>query len=226
MDKKRSRGWCFTINNPTGWDDADLERLKGKAVYLVYGTENGEAEQTLHYQGFVRFEHAKSFTKLKGFLTRAHLEPQRGTSSQASTYCKKDNNFKEFGSLPADTPKESVQEKWTKIIELARAGDLQQIEQKFPHIFFMYSKRIEQLRLRERDILEGQLPHEWWVGPTGTGKSKNLWQKFPDHYQKGLNKWWDGYKDEDVVAIEEFDPEAGKYLGRYIKIWADRDWET
>ena len=27
-------------------------------------------------------------------------------------------------------------------------------------------------------------PHEWWVGPTGTGKSKKVWEEYPTHYAK------------------------------------------
>lgn len=222
MSNARSRGWVFTINNPNGWDDADLERLKDKAQYLVYGTERGENAETLHYQGFVRFQHAKSFSRIKTLLPRAHIEPQKGPTTKASAYCKKDGNFQEFGEIPPDDGKQSTKEKWRQVIELAENGQLEQIKAEHPHIYFMYSKRIEQLRLRDRDILDGNLEHEWWVGPTGTGKSRTLWQKHPIHYQKELNKWWDGYDNEEVVAIEEMDPEAGKYLGRFIKIWADR----
>lgn len=221
MSNARSRGYVFTINNPTGWDDADLERLKEHSLYLVYGKEKGENE-TLHYQGFVRFKHTKSFSRIKSFLPRAHIERQRGTSSQAATYCKKDGDFKEFGTLPADNGKQSSHERWSQIIELAETGQLETIRKEHPHVYFMYSKRIEQLRKRDRDILSGTLQHEWWVGPTGSGKSSKLWDSYPAHYQKSLTKWWDGYDNEEVVALEEFDPEAGKYLGRYLKIWADR----
>lgn len=70
--------------------------------------------------------------------------------------------------------------------------------------------------------MSGGLQNEWWVGPTGTGKSRHLWNVYPKHYPKALNKWWDGYNDEDVVAIEEMDPDHGQYLGHYVKIWADR----
>ena len=32
-----------------------------------------------------------------------------------------------------------------------------------------------------------------WVGPTGTGKSKKVWEEYPTHYAKEKNKWWCNY---------------------------------
>lgn len=218
---ERSRGWVFTINNPTGWDDADLERLRQQSSYLIWGKETGEGG-TFHYQGYVRFKNAKSFSRIKTFLPRAHIERQRGSCSQAIEYCEKDGDVTEHGERPVDGPAQSTTNRWKELIDLAREGKLQEIEEKHPYAFFMYSKRIESLRRRDRAILDGEQLHEWWVGPTGTGKSRTLWEKYPDHYQKELNKWWDGYDNQEVVAIEEMDPEAGKYLGRFVKIWADR----
>lgn len=39
------------------------------------------------------------------------------------------------------------------------------------------------------------LEHEWIWGEPGTGKTRGVWDKYPDLYVKNLNKWWDGYAD-------------------------------
>ena len=39
-------------------------------------------------------------------------------------------------------------------------------------------------RLRKEPLNYVDTPHEWWVGPTGTGKSKKVWEEYPTHYAK------------------------------------------
>lgn len=41
-------------------------------------------------------------------------------------------------------------------------------------------------------------------GPTGTGKSKYCMDNFPGAYWKQRGQWWDNYKGEETVIIDEF----------------------
>lgn len=41
-------------------------------------------------------------------------------------------------------------------------------------------------------------------GPTGTGKSKWALENYPNAYWKQRSNWWDGYKGEKDVIIDEF----------------------
>lgn len=217
----RSRGWVFTINNPTEWDEVDLANLKNEADYLIYGKETGECG-TPHYQGFVRFLNARSFASVKSLLPRAHVELQRGAAWQAADYCRKEGDFQEFGNVPSKPSGSKTKLMWKQCIEWAESGELDKIKEEYPHIYLLHMPKLLAIRRRQLGILPGSLSNEWWVGPTGSGKSRRLWELYPDHYSKGLNKWWCGYGDEPVVAIEEMDPDHGKYLGHFLKIWADR----
>lgn len=217
----KHKGFCFTINNPTLIDDVELDCLQQQpsVAYCIYGRETGEGG-TPHYQGFVRFKHNVTFQRVKSLLSRAHIEVQRGTSQQAAEYCKKDGDFVEHGELP-QAAGSTTKEMWRNVIKWGEEGDLERIKEEYPHVYVLHKPKILSLRNGSPSILP-VLTNEWWVGSTGTGKSRKLWTEYPDHYQKALNKWWDGYNNEEVIAIEEMTPAAGQWLAHHIKIWADR----
>jgi len=156
---------------------------------------------------------------MKDLLARAHLEKRKGTHKQAADYCKKDGEYEEFGDLPL-TRGESSKLMWKNVIQWARDGKLDMIEEEYPAIFLRYLTALRSLSRPALTILPN-LDNEWWTGPTGTGKSRKLWADYPIHYAKQLNKWWDGYEGEDIVAIEEWSPK-NECTASLLKIWADR----
>lgn len=182
------------------------------------GTEVG-ASGTPHLQGFAVLIEPKTLREMKQLLTRAHLEPRKGTVKQAADYCKKDGDFFEHGELPKSGA-ERTQDMWRDVITLAETNQLDVIKDRYPSVFLRYLEKLRSLARPQLHILV-ELTNEWWYGPTGTGKSRKLWNDFPIHYAKQLNKWWDGYDGEDVVAIEEWAPK-NECSASGLKIWADR----
>lgn len=217
----RSRGWCWTINNPTFDDLLSVEELKNHVNYYVYGNERGTDRETPHWQGFLYCDTKLSFSRVKQLLPRAHVEPQRGSTNQAIEYCKKEGDWTEWGSPPDHGGGRTQRDKWRRLIELSKLGEWERIELEFPGEWIRYGGRLRSLRVRTTTPIDGDLEHEWWYGPTGTGKSRQLWTQYPEHYAKEINKWWDGYQDQDVVAIEEWAP-CFEMLASKLKIWADR----
>lgn len=96
----RSRGWCFTINNPTEEDDECIQRLVAEAQYVIVGKEKGAVEETPHYQSYCFFKNTTRFAKIKKLLPRAHIEKQKGNNFEAIEYCKKEKDFQEWGTPP------------------------------------------------------------------------------------------------------------------------------
>ncbi|AXH77830.1 MAG: putative viral replication protein [Cressdnaviricota sp.] len=213
-----SKSWCFTINNPTGNDDWELEALKLVSEYIVVGTETGE-QGTRHYQGYVVMNGQRTLRVMKTLLTRAHLEARRGTHQQAADYCKKDGQYWEHGQLPMSAADKNKC-MWRNMIEWAEKGELDKIKEEYPSFYLRYLEKFRSLSRPTLSILP-ELENEWWWGATGTGKSRKLWADYPAHYAKQLNKWWDGYDGEDVVAIEEWAPK-NECTASLLKIWADR----
>ncbi len=104
---RQVRHWCFTVNNPGDGFRIWNEDLDGGIPTLGYGIfqiERG-ADGTEHAQGYLEFSHSKTMggVKLLPGLSRAHLEPRRGTREQAADYCRKEDTRLrgpfEFGQL-------------------------------------------------------------------------------------------------------------------------------
>jgi len=221
------RGWCFTLNN---YNDADQEQLntviRTLARYVIYGREVGQ-DGTPHLQGYVYFHNARQRKAVSRLLPRAHLAPANGTAAQNKKYCTKDGDFTEYGDIPME--REMAQRKggegnaarYAKAILQAERGELDVIRRDDPQLYLLHGVRLESLYSPVAVPLDGELLHEWWVGPSGSGKSRLLWELYPNHFAKALNKWWDRYRHEDIVAIEEWAPK-NDCTASALKKWADR----
>lgn len=105
----QSKAWVFTINN---WTNNERDRLVvigqhelHNIDYMVFGYERG-ANGTPHLQGFVLFDRRRRLNQVKDVVgNRAYVARCNGTYQQASSYCKKDGVFNEYGSLPDQRPR-------------------------------------------------------------------------------------------------------------------------
>lgn len=224
--EKRYRGWCFTLNNYSDEEEGFIQEIPFDSFrYLVYGKEIGDDKKTPHLQGFVLFSSMKSLSQVKKFLgtDRVHLEPQRGTSIQAASYCKKDGNFVELGLHPPQDPSDQGpkgREFWQE--QLSHAKD-NEIDKCHPEVQLrLYSALI---KIRDANIPKPQpiseLDFWWFVGPSGSGKSKTAREENPDAYLKDINKWWDSYDGEDCVLIDEWGPSDERLHANQLKKWCD-----
>lgn len=209
-----SKRWCFTLNNPT-----TVPKFDG-CTYLCYGREIGESG-TPHLQGFVVFKSNKRLSGCVKWLPGAHFEKTHGTNEQAASYCKKDGDYTEEGVMPNDTPaRKSIA--WKDVIQSARDGTL---EEKYPAVYVHNNRWYHQERQAHIKLapLDGTCGY-WIYGPSGTGKTTAVYDKFgiDKVYDKGVNKWWDGYSNEETVLIDDVTTENGKFIASFLLRWADK----
>jgi len=100
-----AKNWCFTINNYTE-DELELmsdlsTRIPNEISYLIIGKETGE-NGTPHFQGYIQMVKKLRLGQIRNLLGgRAHCEIMAPNSTPwaASTYCKKEGDFQEWGQL-------------------------------------------------------------------------------------------------------------------------------
>lgn len=215
------KNWVFTINNPTDTDTPALDEWKAK--YIAFGREVGE-EGTPHLQGCVVFHTGRRMSALKKLNARAHWERMMGSFTQASDYCFKDGDFTELGEPPMKPRRkgEMEKERWRTAFELIRDGKIQELEEIDP-AFYGRNMRTFKTYAADHPISHPpltQIKAYWIHGVPGSGKSHWARTKYPNHYKKNTNKWWDGYRGEETVVIDEWSPQHA-FLAEHLKKWAD-----
>lgn len=227
--KDRVREWCFTINNPTEDDLAQVKALKyGSGV--VCSLECGE-HGTAHFQGYVHMKDQIGLRGMKKLLPRAHLETRChfSTPQHAWKYCLKGvqpikqwrslawegsnwgdklNLLYSEGTWPQQGKRTDIQEVFAQVSGGKRSAD--QIAEEEPVLFHQYGRtlsKLEDLALRRRFRTE-MTTCDWLSGPTSVGKSHRAFEGFsPDtHYVWKLNDkgWQDGYTGQEIVIINDF----------------------
>lgn len=210
----RSKYWCWTLNNYTLEDVDKLGQVHGGAddrvTYLVYGFECGE-QGTKHLQGYIEYStRVRASTVKMGVGERTHVEPRRGSSTQAAAYCRKDGNYTEFGTL--------------SVSQQGRRSDLEEIqsllekgtkEEEISSLYFKqwcrYWKSFKRFAdLRKPPRMRSSLRVLVLWGEPGTGKTRfateyarsrdiPFWISFSDTL-----RWFDGYEQERVVILDDF----------------------
>ena len=214
----QAKRWCYTINNPTDPPPA----LDDISSYHVYGKEVGESG-TPHYQGFIIFKDRKRLNQVKSLInSRGHFEVAKGKNSQAADYCKKDGQFVEFGSLPAEPSAlggQANKARYELAFKQAKLGELDNIE---ADLLIKHYRTLKQIRTDYVGDIQplDYLPGIWIFGASGIGKSKYARDKYPGAYVKNCNKWWDHYQNEENVIIDDFD-DTHACLGHHMKRWGD-----
>jgi len=118
-------GICFTFNNYTPETLLKARGAVGQAgiKYIAWGMEVGESG-TPHMQGYIQSNQDK-YARLMKVIGTCHMEKQKGDSTQALDYCKKEGDFVEFGAYEfIESPKkrQGVRTDHVKMHELVKEG--------------------------------------------------------------------------------------------------------
>lgn len=193
--------------------------LPTELCYVRGQLECSNTTQFLHWQLVARTTSKVRLTAIKKlFGNAAHAEPTK--SKAANDYVWKDDTAVpgtrfELGELPL---KRNCPKDWDLILEHAK-------QQRFDSIPADVQLRcwgnITKIAAHYAKPLPVVRTVYCFIGPTGTGKSRRAWDESGlDAYPKApLTKFWDGYRGQDHVVIDEF---SGVVAITSVLRWFDR----
>jgi len=209
------------MNNYTNTSIDEIRAKFNSSRYIVIGKEVGDSG-TPHLQGFIQLDKRMSMKKI-GSAFRWHTETTKGTPEQAANYCKKDGDYVEFGELSTPSSgKVKKDDRWKRILSLAAESNMSQIAEEYPGEYVRNFRNLHNVRV-EHMPSDGRIKTCIWLyGKPGTGKSRFAFGLNPTStYAKMANKWWDGYKDQKTIILDDFGKDH-KCLGYHLKRWSDR----
>lgn len=215
---RRSRSWAFTVQNPGKADGEYLRLFKALPgiKYIVFQREEAPSTDTEHLQGMATFKEKVSFSKLKLWSWR---EPSKN-NAKLIAYCKKEETRKEghitmeWGVSPAPGKRTDIEDgiKLMKANPNLTWSEYGMKNQAIPKYMAFFQKVYLETSAKRNHKCKGV----WLFGESGSGKSYAARQG--KYYEKGFNKWWDGYLGEARVVIDDL---KGGVTITQLKKWCD-----
>lgn len=235
----RSRNWCFTLNNYEQHDFLELRNLCEhidartnhpggfRPVYVVAGREVGVGG-TPHFQGLLVVANPVRLSTLRTlFRGRAHWEAvaPRSNAALADEYCRKEDRDPISAGPRPVAPANGGEHDYALAVITARE---QRVDDCDPCLLIRHYgnlKAIARDALEIPAIMDGALEHQWISGPSGCGKTRRVFTEHAinDIYLKEpTTKWWDGYRGQPVVLIDDLHERDARGLVSFLKRWGDR----
>jgi len=219
MPAKQGSHFILTIPSDAWCPPTELGQLHPLLRYVKGQKELGEGG-FIHWQVVCQSRKKCTITALKQcFCNEAHVEFTR--SAAADQYVWKedtrvaDSQF-EVGSKSL---KRNSSADWDSVWDFAKAGDLLSIPADIRIRSYHTLKRIR----KDYDTAPFRPNIQVYVftGVSGSGKSHRMFQEAgPDYYIKSsTTKWWDGYRGESNVIIDEF---RGQIAVEHLLKWCDK----
>lgn len=230
----RSRRFVVVVNNlqdPQAGMDTLQTHYGQNLTYAIVAREGGAAGTTPHLHMYVVLRDRARYTTVRAQMAAmfpgAHTETAYANSARNRKYSMKEGDWVEYGTPPEDTEAENLanwrseyKDKHEEAIALARAGRFDEIN---PAMRLRFHRSLSDIAIKV-PMTSDALDHQagiWVWGPKGTRKTSVVYAATNDtHYEKSQDEWWDGYRNEGVVVIDELDKRKAKLLVGKLKVWA------
>lgn len=200
----QARYWMLTIPQ-----HGFVPFLPSQCTYIIgqlelgSNNDNGQREGYLHWQLVVGFRRAVRLAAVTKLFGPYHAEPTR--SDAAEEYVWKEDTRVEGTQFKLGTKaiKRNCDVDWDRVRQLAKEGNMEEIPSDIYIRSYSALKKIASEFSRPEPM---ERTCRVFVGPTGTGKSRRAWEEatFEAYPKSPTSKFWDGYRGQENVVIDEF----------------------
>lgn len=195
--------------------------------YLCFSKEIAPTTGTPHLQGYMELDDGYTRSNLKKKLENKRIAlfvRKAKTAEPAINYTKfekigegknkkllkhKPNpTWVEYGKLKEQGKRNDLIDVKNKLVKFETTCD--EIVLENPELYHKYGRTLEKIQsvALRKQWRQWMTEGHWYFGPTAIGKTYEAFKGFtPDtHYVLNLqdNGWWDGYKGQETVIINEF----------------------
>lgn len=206
------------------WEEKRNPRGRALVQGVCGQLERAPTTGGYHYQLYVRTEPLRR-TQLYNIIKNASVEPARNLEALKDYVQKEDTRMAGPWELPTRMRAHGGQGARTDTDALVHAikdgatdGELLDAHSR---VALQQFRNLPALRAalgiyKPRDVAEPPAVYLYW-GESGAGKTKAAWELAGDPndvFIKGPGKWWDGYTQQGVVILDDFN---GKFFGNSQK---------
>lgn len=201
-------------------DDEIFEIPEMDYLRYVYQEESAPTTGQLHIQGYFELKKKKRFSLFKDLWgDQAHFTECDGNWKACYLYCTKvvsaipNGQRAVFGEWDFQAITQGKRNDLITVAnEMKKKRPLSEIVEEFPTVAFKYARNLEYVYdvlnpQKKRQTTWDEIDFRWYFGPSGLGKSYSVRDEFgvENLYKKKFNnKWWDGYKGENVVLVDDY----------------------
>lgn len=211
-----ARNWCATLYNCTADELTTL--ITGHVEQATYQEELCPTTGRKHIQAVFKFGRKLRFSQVKQLLDKynPHIELCRNYAKSVE-YCSKAES-KIGPTISIDKPNSNFE----TIRTLIDKGDIETIRSEHFGLYLRHRRAIlEDMVGRAIGTESPHLRGIWIYGPAGCGKTTTAAKCSRDIYWKAPNKWWDGYRGENIVLLDDVDKKMWTWATHFIKRWTD-----
>lgn len=204
-----AKNWMPTIFdcdvNPRDWPDVE---------YCVWQQEEAPTTRRKHLQVFVQFKKKKRISQLQKICRCTWILAR--SPKDANRYCQKEDtrvagpwSFGTFNPGRGGRRKSDVIEQAQHIVKLCKKRrSFKKITELYPSLVMRYHHGVDRIMSEYQLQRDFETKLIWLWGPSGAGKT-TLARKLAKAYgsvfiKDSKTKWWDKYRQEDAVIIDEF----------------------